>query len=833
MSFEIIVVGNGMVGQRFVELIRASNNSELFNINIFSEETIPAYDRVNLSSYFTDGPQVLNLVPEQFYQQDSLLNLWLGESVTEINRFDKTITTSLSRKFNYDALVIATGSSAFVPPIQGREFQGCFVYRTLQDLKAIERYASRSKVGAVIGGGLLGLEAANALKTLGLQTHVIEMAPYLMPQQLDMGASQALMQRIQDLDIKIHVEKSISCIKAGHNGAVSQIVFANDEKIDLDLVVFSAGIRPRDELGYKAGLGIGPKGGIVVDEKCQTLDPSIWAIGEVACVQGNVYGLVGPGYQMAEVVADQLQGKSSFFKTPDTSTKLKLLGVDVASFGDAKGITPTSLGVVYSDPITKTYKKMVIDDKAKILLGGILVGDISAYPLLKTLIGRALTDSVEQLLFQNITPSSGISIPDDAQICSCNAVSKAEIVSVIKDNNIVEVVDIKSCTKAGTSCGSCVPMLKTILSEQLEASGIVMSTNLCEHFELSRPELVEVIRKNNITSFSEVIGKFGHGHGCDICKPVVASILASFAHEHILDKKHLRLQDTNDRFLANIQKNGTYSVIPRIPGGEITPEKLIKIGKVAQEFNLYTKITGAQRIDLLGARVEQLPHIWKKLVEAGFESGHAYGKAVRTVKSCVGSTWCRYGVQDSVGMAIDLELRYRGLRSPHKIKMGVSGCARECAEARGKDVGVIATEKGWNLYLGGNGGFSPRHAQLFAQDLNSQSLVKYIDRFLMFYIQSADRLQRTAFWIETLDSGIDYLREVIIQDSLGICKDLDQAMQNHVNNYKDEWSQTLEDSEKLKDFVCFVNLPSQQDPDIVFVTERDQIKPLQITSKTF
>jgi nitrite reductase (NADH) large subunit len=296
----------------------------------------------------------------------------------------------------------------------------------------------------------------------------------------------------------------------------------------------------------------------------------------------------------------------------------------------------------------------------------------------------------------------------------------------------------------------------------------------------------------------------------------VASILASTSSGHILDGETAALQDTNDHFLANMQRNGTYSVVPRLPGGEITSEKLIAIGEVARDFGLYTKITGGQRIDLFGARVEQLPQIWKRLVEAGMESGHAYGKALRTVKSCVGSTWCRYGVQDSVAMAVDLELRYRGLRSPHKIKMGVSGCQRECAEARGKDVGVIATEKGWNLYVGGNGGATPKHAQLLAGDLDSETLVRYIDRYLMFYIRTADRLQRTAVWHETIEGGLDHIRAVVCEDSLGIAAELEAAIDNHVAGYADEWAGVLADEEKLSRFVSFVNAPDEPDPTVQF-----------------
>ena len=324
------------------------------------------------------------------------------------------------------------------------------------------------------------------------------------------------------------------------------------------------------------------------------------------------------------------------------------------------------------------------------------------------------------------------------------------------------------------------------------------------------------MQATGIRTFSELVAKHGHGLGCEICKPTVASILASTSSDHILSGEQAALQDTNDRFLANMQKNGTYSVVPRMPGGEVTPDQLIVIGQVAKDFDLYTKVTGGQRIDLFGARVEQLPLIWQRLVDAGMESGHAYGKSLRTVKSCVGTSWCRYGVQDSVGMAVDLENRYRGLRSPHKLKFGVSGCARECAEARGKDVGIIATEHGWNLYVGGNGGQSPAHAQLLASGIDDATLVTYIDRFLMFYIRTADRLQRTAPWLSSLEGGMDHLKDVVCEDSLGIAAELEAAMESHVAGYKDEWAGVLEDEDKLARFVSFVNAPEQPDPTIDF-----------------
>ncbi|MBY4105173.1 FAD-dependent oxidoreductase, partial [Rhodococcus fascians] len=589
------------------------------------------------------------------------------------------------------------------------------------------------------------------------------------------------------------------------------VELSNGDTIDAALLVFSAGVRPQDRLARESGLDVGERGGILVDIGCTTSDPDVYAIGECAAVEGRCYGLVAPGYSTAEVVADRLLGGAAEFPGADMSTKLKLMGVDVASFGDAMAATPGALEVVFSDAPKGTYAKLVVTDDAKTLLGGILVGDASAYSLLRPLVGRELPGDPGSLISPAAEQVGIGALPDDAEICSCNGVTKGAICSAISDG-ACDLAAVKSCTTAGTTCGGCLPSIKSLLA----ASGVVLSKSLCEHFSQSRAELFEIVRATNTRTFSSLIAKYGSGAGCDICKPVVASILASTSSDHILDGELASLQDTNDHFLANIQKNGTYSVVPRMPGGECTPEQLIVIGEVARDFGLYTKVTGGQRIDMFGARVEQLPEIWKRLVDAGMESGQAYGKSLRTVKSCVGSSWCRYGVQDSVGMAVDLENRYRGLRSPHKIKFGVSGCARECAEARGKDVGIIATEGGWNLYVGGNGGQSPKHAQLLASNLDDATLVSYIDRYLMFYVRTADRLQRTAPWLESLDGGLDHLKAVVCEDSLGIGAELEADMARHVAGYKDEWAGVLEDEEKLGRFVSFVNAPAEADPTIAF-----------------
>ncbi|KAB1911008.1 nitrite reductase large subunit NirB [Micromonospora sp. AMSO31t] len=812
----LVVVGNGMVGQRFVEAVRARDREGRWRVTVLAEERRPAYDRVRLSAFF-DGVSAEEL---NLHTPDDGVELRLGEPALAVDRARRVVRTAAG-EHAYDALVLATGSSAFVPPVDGTDLPGVFVYRTLDDLAAIRAHAAGRRTGAVIGGGLLGLEAANALRLLGLATSVVEFAPRLMPAQVDEAGGAMLRRYVEDLGVTTYLGVATSALRPGPDGTVGALELSDGRTVGADLVVVAAGIRPRDELARAAGLPLGPRGGVLVDAGCRTADERIWAVGECAAVEGTCHGLVAPGYATAEVVADRLLGGAATFPGADTATKLKLLGVDVASFGDAHGGTPGCLDVTFTDPATRAYAKLVLSDDARTLLGGVLVGDASAYPTLRASVGGPLPAPPLALLAPAGGAGAGAgALPAAAQVCSCNAVTRADLDAAIA-GGATDVPALKACTRAGTSCGSCVPMLKQLL----DAAGVAQSRALCEHFDTGRQELFDIVRVRGIRTFSQLIAEHGRGRGCDICKPVVASILASLGTGHVLDGEQASLQDTNDHFLANLQRDGSYSVVPRIPGGEITPEKLIVIGEVARDFRLYTKITGGQRIDLFGARVEQLPQIWRRLVDAGFESGHAYGKALRTVKSCVGATWCRYGVQDSVGLAVALELRYRGLRAPHKLKSAVSGCARECAEARSKDFGVIATESGWNLYVGGNGGFRPRHADLFATDLSTAELVTLIDRFLMFYVRTADRLQRTAAWIEAMDGGLDHLRSVLVDDSLGLCADLDAAMARHVAGYSDEWRDVLEDPERLRRFTSFVNAPDVPDPSITFAVERGQPVP--------
>ena len=839
----LVVIGHGMVGHRLVATLVERGATAEWDIVVLGEEPRPAYDRVAMSSLFTGAtPADLTLVEPGFFDGVGL-TLCTGETAAGIDREAKTVTSSAGRVVAYDALVLATGSVPFVPPIENRDSPGCFVYRTIDDIEAITAYAAGRRCGAVIGGGLLGLEAANALRSLGLETHVLEFAPRLMPVQLDEAGGGVLRRHIEALGVKVHTDARTRSVRVDAvTGDVDGLVFDGADDLDVDMVVFSAGIRPRDDLARDAGLDRHERGGVLVDEGCRTSDPDIFAIGECAVAVGRIWGLVSPGYQMARVAADRLLGGDASFLGADLSTKLKLLGVDVASIGDAHGAAAGAESIVFSDASTGVYKKLVLGapvSGSRLVIGAVLVGDATGYATIAQLAKGDITgpEHAWDLILPERAGAPGAgatsvvgSLASAATVCSCNNVTRGAISQAITNGGLTEVGQVKACTKAGTGCGACVSVVTELLHIELRAAGVEVRAHLCEHFAYSRQELFDIVRVRGYRSFAALVADHGSGRGCDICKPAVASMLASLGNGYILDGEQASLQDTNDHFLANIQKDGTYSVVPRVPGGEIAPEQLIAMGQVAQEFGLYTKITGGQRIDLFGAQVHQLPVIWARLAEVGLESGHAYGKALRTVKSCVGSTWCRYGVQDSTSLAIQLELRYRGLRAPHKIKCAVSGCARECAEAQGKDVGVIATDKGWNLYVGGNGGLRPAHAQLLAEDLDTETLMRYIDRFLIYYVRTADRLERTATWMAKLDGGVDHVRAVVIDDCLGLSDELEAAMAHHVATYECEWQATLADPARMAHFRTFVNA-DVPDPNVVFITERGQPRPARPAEK--
>ena len=828
MKQRIVVVGNGMVGHKFIDNLVNHADAEKYHVVTFSEEPRLAYDRVQLSKYFSGSTaEDLALTTSGYYDEKNV-EFILKDKVVDIDFENKEVITASGRREAYDKLILATGSFPFVPPIAGNNGEHCLVYRTIEDLEAITYSAARSKVGVVVGGGLLGLEAAAALKASGLETHVVEFAPRLMAVQLDEGGGKLLRRKIEALGVKIHTQKATTEIVAGTE-ARYRMNFADGSHLETDMILFSAGIRPQDELARKCGIVMGERGGITIDNNCLTSAKDVYAIGECALWQNRIYGLVAPGYQMAKVAVSHITGGAEQFTGADMSTKLKLLGVDVASIGDAHGNTPGSLSYTYSNDVEEVYKRIIVSADNTKLLGAVLVGEVEAYGTLQQMCvnGMDLPDDPNCLILPSVDGAGmamGVgALPDTAQICSCFDVTKGAICCAVQ-NGAGTMGDIKAITKASTGCGGCAVLTKQVMDAELIKLGVEVSNHICEHFPHSRHELADIVRIKKIKTFDELLDGHGHGLGCDICKPATGSILAAFWNEYVLDEKHIGLQDTNDIFLGNMQKDGTYSIVPRVAGGEITPEKLIVLGQVAKEYKLYTKITGGQRIDLFGAQLHQLPAIWKVLVDAGFETGHAYGKSLRTVKSCVGSTWCRYGVLDSVSMAITLENRYKGVRAPHKIKFGVSGCTRECAEAQSKDFGVIATENGWNLFVCGNGGMRPRHADLFATGLDDATLIKYIDRVMMFYIRTGDRLQRTSVWLENLEGGLAYLKKVVIEDKLSIAEELEAQMQYNIDQYQCEWKTTIENPERLKRFKHFIN-SDERDDNLAYVAERGQVRP--------
>jgi nitrite reductase (NADH) large subunit len=826
MKKKLIVVGNGMTAVKFCQKMVEAGLLNQFDLMVIGEEPHYAYDRVHLTDYYT-GTDVLDLhlVPIQWYQ-DNQIEVITHTKVTLIDKHNLTVELEDKTIIKYDTLVLATGSAAFVPPIEGKEKDGVFVYRTIYDLSLIKEYVKGAKKGVVIGGGLLGLEAAKAIMDDGIESTIIERNPWLMGRQLDKQGASFLHKKLGEQGLNIITDTNIARVLG--DDKVTGIEFIDGTSIETDIIVISSGIKARDELAIKAGLEVGKFGGILVDEGMQTTYPGIYAIGECALAAGMTWGLVAPCYEMAEVLVERLKGEDRSFLGTDMSTKLKLIGSEVASFGDALGSTPGAIPLVLENRFTQVYKRINISEDGKYLLGGILVGDASDYnTLLQIYKNKIVLPANPESLLSTQSQGGGFSLSvldlaDDAVICSCEGVTKGKICNAIENDGVTTVADLKKCTKAGTGCGGCVPMVDDLLTAVLKKQGKEVKKVVCEHFAYSRQELFDIVKLEEIKTYPDLLEKKGHGAGCEICKPLVASLLASIWNEPIV--KHQQIQDTNDKFLGNIQRGGTYSIVPRIAGGEITPQKLEVIGRIGKKYDLYCKITGGQRIDLFGARVDQLPEIWEELIDQGFESGHAYGKSLRTVKSCVGSTWCRFGLHDSVSFAIQIENRYKGLRSPHKLKGGVSGCVRECAEAKGKDFGIIATEKGWNLYVSGNGGSNPVHAVLLASDIDAETCIKYLDRFLMFYIKTAAPLTRTSKWLAGLVGGIEYLKDVVINDCLGMAAQFEKEMQFQVDTYKCEWKEVVNNPELRAKFKAFAN-SDQTDSSIKFVPIRDQKMP--------
>ncbi|KAF2279181.1 nitrite reductase [Westerdykella ornata] len=887
----IVVVGLGMVGIAFIrnrhcdtdapseKLMKLDATRREYHIVVIGEEPHLAYNRVGLTSFFQHRDvENLYLNPKEWYTSvpEGSLSYHINTLVTEIDTDAKNVKTSAGHVVAYDILVLATGSDAVLPKhTPGHDAKGVFVYRTIDDLQRLIDFSSTRKgtVGAVVGGGLLGLEAAHAMMDLDVfsQVKLIERNRWVLSRQLDGDAGAMVVEQVRALGLDVMLSKRVGKILTNEENYVKSVVFEDGEQMDCSCICFAIGIRARDDLARRSGIKCADRGGgIIVAPDLSTSVPDVYAIGECASWENQTFGLIAPGVEMADVLAFNLtQAKVHAprkFKRPDLSTKLKLLGVEVASFGDffadrdgpkelpgrqraakadntaagtrgkVKDLTdgpepPPVKALTYRDPFQQVYKKYLFTPDGKYLLGGMMIGDTKDYvklvPMVKNQKQLEIPPS-ELIIGAQKGDEDGDDLDDDTQICSCHNVTKGDVVNSVKSGTCKSIGDVKSCTKAGTGCGGCMPLVQTIFNKTMASMGQEVKNHLCPHFEYSRADLFNIIHVKGLKEFADVMKECGRepeSAGCEACKPAIGSILSSLYNKHLLDQSRKGLQDTNDRFLANIQRNGTFSVIPRVSGGEITPEKLIIIGTVAKKYNLYCKITGGQRIDMFGARKQDLPAIWQELIDGGMESGHAYAKSLRTVKSCVGTTWCRFGIGDSVGMAVRLEERYKSLRAPHKIKGGVSGCVRECAEAQNKDFGLIATEKGFNIFVGGNGGAKPRHSELLAKDVPPDDVIPILDRYLAFYIRTADKLQRTARWIENMPGGIKYLQEVILQDKLGICAELEKQMEQLVGSFFCEWTEVLKSPERLAHFSQFANTDENINDTIEPVKERHQERP--------
>ncbi|KAI5795278.1 hypothetical protein EDC01DRAFT_78928 [Geopyxis carbonaria] len=859
----IVVVGLGMVAVAFIEkILKHDAETKRYEIVVIGEEAHVAYNRVGLTSFFEHRRiEDLYLNPTEWYtSHPDTLHHTLSTRVTAISPATKTIHTSAGADVAYDILVLATGSDAVVPTATpGHDAAGVFVYRNLDDLTNLISYSASvaGTTGCVVGGGLLGLEAAKAM--LDLQQYgavkLIDKNPWVLSRQLDADAGALVVEKISELGVEVLRNHRIAKINTDGENKVVGVTFTDGTELECSSICFAIGIRPRDELAGAAGIATAPRGGFIIDKRCETSVADVYAVGECASWENQTFGLIAPGVEMADVLAFNLcraptgtDAKS--FRRPDLSTKLKLLGVNVASFGDffADRDGPRELpeaydgdrraggqaikALSYKDPFEAVYKKYLFTADGKYLLGGMIIGDTADYI---KLVGMAKSKRPLE-----VPPSRFIlgakrdgeednpdDLPDDTQVCSCHNVSKGDISRVVKDGSCKSLGEVKSCTKAGTGCAGCIPLIQTIFNAEMKAMGAEVKNHICTHFEYSRVDLFNIISIKKLTTLEAVMAECGRrpdALGCELCKPVLASIFASLYNQHVMAPPMHGLQETNDKFLANIQRNGTFSVVPRIAGGEITPDKLIVIGQVAKQYGLYCKITGGQRIDMFGARKADLVDIWTKLVDAGMESGHAYAKSLRTIKSCVGTNWCRFGIQDSVGLAIELEERYKSIRSPHKLKSGVSGCVRECAEAQNKDFGLVATDKGYNIYVGGNGGSKPRHAEILIKDCPLPDVIPTLDRYLMFYIRTADKLQRTARWMEALPGGIKYLREVILDDRLGIAAELEAQMEALVGTYYCEWTEVVRDPARRAQFQQFANSAERVDG-VELITERSQTRP--------
>ncbi|GIX07618.1 MAG: nitrite reductase [NAD(P)H] [Candidatus Poribacteria bacterium] len=778
----LVIVGNGMAGGRLVEEI-LQRDPDRFAITVFGAEPYGNYNRILLSNVLngTQRPEEIFLNPLSWYREHGVA-LHAGVRVTKVDRTRKVVRGENGIEVPYDRLVLATGSSPFVPPLEGREREGVFVFRTLDDCEAIASYAAQSRRAVVLGGGLLGLEAARGLLTHRLAVTVVELGSHLMAQQLDPEGGKMLQRTIEAMGITVFTETLATAVLGDRR--VEAIRFKDGTVYETDMVVISCGIRPNVELAKAAGLPV--ERAILVDDRLQTEDPDIYAVGECAQHRGTVYGLVAPIWEQCVVLADLLTETrpEARYLGSKLATRLKVLGVNLVSLGSFRDARPDDEMVTYSEPGRGVYKRLLIRNNR--LIAGCLLGDETNAEELIRLFSEdgPLPEDRARLLFGlggSSAPGEVTQIPDDRFICSCNQVTKGRICQAIREGHAT-VSAIASATKAGTGCGGCRSLVQRLVEAYAGEAALDPSVDwYVPAVPLAKEELVAEITRRGLRSVSAVLQELGNGSEDPESKMGLASLLRSVWNDQYVDERDSRF--INDRVHANIQKDGTFSVVPRIYGGVVTPEQLRRIADVAEKYRArMVKITGGQRIDILGVRKEDLPAIWREL---GMPSGHAYTKAFRTCKTCVGTEFCRFGVGDAISLGIQVEKRFQGIEFPHKVKLAASGCPRNCAEASTKDIGYIAVEDGWEVLVGGAAGSTVRKGDLLCKVKTHEEAIRITGRFMEYYRRHGKYRERTHAFVERI--GIERLRQILVEDSEGICAELDAAIEEAVRAYRDPW----------------------------------------------
>lgn len=744
---------------------------EKFDITVFGSEPYGNYNRIMLSPVLADEKTIDEIMINDLdWYKDNGIALHTDSTITSINRSSKAVVDDKGNSYNYDKLLIATGSYPFILPIEGHDLDGVIGFRDIADVDQMIDAAKNHKNAVVIGGGLLGLEAANGLMKQGMNVTVVHLLADLMEMQLDSTASQMLLNSLRERGMSFKLEAQTQKLSADDSGRVKQIEFADGSAMDADLVVMAVGIRPNFSLAQESGVHC--ERGIVVDDTMLTYDPSIYAVGECIQHRGLCYGLVAPLFEQAKVCANHLAGYGiGIYEGSVTSTKLKVTGIDLFSAGNFKG-TENSEDLVFQDVSRGVYKKIVIENDT--IIGSVMYGDTIDgawyFQLMKD--ENNIADMRDRLLFgQAHVGDSGhgavdmvAAMDDSAEICGCNGVCKGDIVNAINEKNLFTLEDVRAHTKASSSCGSCTGLVEQLLASTLggEYSESPQKKPICGCTEHTKQEVHDHIFDNDFVTVFEVFAKmrWTNADGCHVCRPEVNYYLLAANPDYEDD---VQSRFINERSHGNIQKDGTYSVVPRMWGGVTTPLELRTIADVVDKFNIPTmKVTGGQRIDLFGVTKEDLPKVWKDLSAGGLVSGHAYGKSLRTVKTCAGDEWCRFGTKDSMGMGVTLEKMTWGSWMPHKFKLAVSGCPRNCAEATIKDFGLVAVQSGWELHVGGNGGIKVRVTDLLTVVESDEEAIEYVGAYCQLYREDALYLERTAPWIDRV--GLSFVTEQLVDD---------------------------------------------------------------------